>query len=171
SPQRTLGTGLAWAFVLGLIGTGIVVWWREPIAEVLLGGTEDASLVLWAGLLSGVWLVFKIADIIIWLERRPTAFILSDASRPILVLIAMVAVLASGADVEGAIIATTVGTALAAAFAVFLLRGSFEPSFDLREVGQIILRGRYRAPIIMSFWAIQNADIFLLSRFVDDADL
>src|SRR5690606_8433872 len=155
SPQRTLGTGLAWAFVLGLIGTGIIVWWREPIAELLLGSTDDANLVLWAGLLSGVWLVFKIADITIWLERRPTAFMLADSSRPILVLIIMVAVLATGADVEGAIIATFVGTALAALFAVYLLRGSFEPSFDLREVGQIILRGRYRAPIIMSMWTIQ----------------
>ena len=171
SPQRSLGTGLAWAFVLGLIGTAVVVWQREPLAKLLLGSADDANLIFWAGLLSGFWLVFKIADIVIWLERRPTAFLLADSSRPVLVLAAMVAVLATGGDVESAIIATTAGTALAAAFAVFLLRGSFEPSFDLREVGQIILRGRYRAPIIMSFWAIQNADIFLLSRFVDDADL
>jgi O-antigen/teichoic acid export membrane protein len=171
SPQRTLGTGLAWAFVLGLIGTGLIVWQREPIADLLLGSAEDSNLVLWAGLLSGVWLVFKIADITIWLERRPSAFLLADTSRPALVLAAMVAVLATGGDVEHAMIATFAGTALAAALAVWLLRGSFEPSFDLREVGQIIWRGRHRAPIIMSFWLIQNADIFLLSRFVGDADL
>src|SRR5690606_879587 len=107
SPQKTLATGLVWAFILGLIGTGIIVAFREPIAASLLGSRDDANLVFWAGILSGFWLVFKIADIVIWLERRPTAFMLSDASRPVFVLIAMVAVLAAGADVEGAIIATT----------------------------------------------------------------
>ena len=64
-------------------------------------------------------------------------------------------------------IGTVVGTALAGLVGLILLLGSFEWSFDLNEIGQIIKKGGHRAPIVMSFWLIQNADIFILSRFVD----
>ena len=42
---------------------------------------------------------------------------------------------------------------------------------DRGEVGPILQRGLIRAPIMMSFWLIVNADVFVLSRFVSDADL
>lgn len=171
SPPRTLGTGLAWAAVLGALGTGLVVLFREPIASGLLGSSDDAQLVLWAGVLAGVWLVFKIADITLWLERRPGAFMVADTARPVLGLAALTLLLATGAGVEGAILGTAIGTAISAVVALVLLRGSYEPSFDLGEIKQIILRGGHRAPIVMSFWVVQNADIFLLSRVISDTDL
>jgi O-antigen/teichoic acid export membrane protein len=171
SPPHTLGTGLAWAAVLGGIGTALIYLLRRPIADGLLGDPEAESLVAWAGVLSGFWLVFKISDITLWLERRSGAFLIADTARPVLGLAALVAFLAAGAGVEGAIVGTAIGTAAAAAVAMVLLRGSFEPSFDLGEVKQIIIRGGYRAPIVMSFWIVQNADIFILSRFVDHTEL
>jgi O-antigen/teichoic acid export membrane protein len=171
SPPRTLGTGLAWALVLGLIGTALIVLFRRPIADGLLGDPEDEGLVLWSGVLAGAWLVFKIADITLWLERRPGAFIVADTTRPVLGLAALTALLASGAGIEGAIVGTAVGTAAAALVALALLRGSYEPCFDLAEIKQIVIRGGYRAPIVTSFWVIQNADVFILSRFISDTDL
>ena len=90
SPPRTLGTGLAWALVLGLIATVLIYVFRSPIADVLLGDPEDENLVALAGLLAGALLVFKICDIVLWLERRPTAFLIADSSRPILGLIVLV---------------------------------------------------------------------------------
>lgn len=171
SPPRTLGTGLAWAVVLGVIGTGVVYLLRRPIADGLLGNPDDENLVAWAGVLAGTLLVFKICDIVLWLERRPGSYLVADTSRPVLGLIALTAFLAAGSGVEGAIVGTTIGTAIAGVVGLVLLSGSFEPSFDLGEVKQIVLRGRHRAPIVMSFWIVQNADIFILSRFVDHAEL
>ena len=167
SPPHTLGAGLAWAIVLGVIAAGLIYVFRRPVADVLLGDPEDEGLVALAGLLAGAMLVFKICDITLWLERRPTAFLISDTSRPLLGLAVLTALLATGSGVEGAVLGTLIGTAAAGLVGLFLLRGSFEPNFDLGEIKQIILRGRYRAPIVMSFWLIQNADIFILSRFVD----
>ena len=115
--------------------------------------------------------MFKIADITLWLERRPGAFVVADTARPVLGLAALTALLASGAGIEGAIIGTAIGTAVAAIVAIVLLRGSYEPSFDLAEVKQIVLRGGHRAPIVLSFWLVQNADVFILSRFISDTDL
>ena len=171
SPQRTLGTGLAFAALLGVLGAVLVVVLRRPIADGLLGDPDYASAVVWAGVLAGVWLVFKLADITLWLERRPGAFVIADTARPVLGLVAVLAFLASGSGVEGAVIGTAIGTAAAAAIAVVLLAGSFEPSLDLAEIKQIVLRGGYRAPIVISFWTIQNADVFILSRFLDPTEL
>ena len=171
SPPHTLGAGLAWAIVLGVLAAALIYVFRRPVADVLLGDPEDENLVALAGLLSGAMLVFKISDITLWLERRPAAFLIADTSRPTLGLIVLTAFLATGSGVEGAILGTLVGTAAASLVGVVLLIGSFEPNFDLSEIKQIILRGRYRAPIVMSFWLIQNADIFILSRFVDHSEL
>ncbi len=171
SPPRTLGTGLAWALVLGLAATALIYAFRTSIADVLLGDPEDEGLVALAGLLAGALLVFKICDIVLWLERRPTAFLIADTARPLLGLIVLAAFLASGSGVEGAMIGTIIGTAFAGLVGLALLWGSFEPSFDLTEIGQIIRKGGHRAPIVMSFWLVQNADIFILSRFVDHTEL
>ena len=171
SPPRTLGTGLAWALVLGLVSTVLIYVFREPIADGLLGDPEDEGLVALAGMLAGALLVFKICDIVLWLERRPTAFLIADSSRPILGLIVLTIFLASGSGVEGAMIGTVVGTAAAGIVGLILLLGSFEFSFDVKEIGQIVRKGGHRAPIVMSFWLIQNADIFILSRFVDHTEL
>ena len=171
SPPHTLGAGLAWAICLGIISSILIFIFRTPIAEGLLGDPEDKNLVALAGLLSGATLVFKICDITLWLERRPMAFLIADTGRPVLGLIVLAGFLATGAGVEGAMLGTLVGTAVAGVLGIILLRGSYEPNFDLTEVKQIILRGRYRAPIVMSFWLIQNADIFILSRFVTHDEL
>ncbi len=60
---------------------------------------------------------------------------------------------------------------LAAVIGLVVLRGSFDAVIDGGEVGPIFQRGLIRAPIMMSFWLIVNADVFVLSRFVSDADL
>ncbi len=172
SPPRTLGTGLAWAVVLGFMAAGLIYIFREPVAKFLLGGDEqDVNLVALAGLLSGTLVVFKICDITLWLERRPAAFLICDTGRPVLGLIVLTAFLATGSGVAGAMIGTILGTAVAGIVGLILLTGSYEPSFDVKEIWQIIKRGGYRAPIVMSFWVIQNADIFILSRFVSHEDL
>lgn len=171
SPPHTLGTGLLWAIVLGVVSTVLLYVFRAPIADLLLGDRDDEDLVALAGLLSGTLLLFKICDIVLWLERRPVAYLIADTSRPLLGLVALVVFLAAGSGVEGAMIGTIIGTAVAGIVGLILLWGSFEVNFDPSEVLQIVLRGRYRAPIVMSFWLVQNADIFILSRFVDHTEL
>jgi O-antigen/teichoic acid export membrane protein len=171
SPPHTLGAGLAWAIALGVISAVLIYIFKRPIADGLLGDPDDENLVAIAGLLAGATLVFKICDITLWLERRPGAFLIADSSRPLLGLAVLTAFLAAGEGVEGALIGTLIGTAAAGIVGLILLAGSFEPNFDVGEIKQIILRGRYRAPIVMSFWLVQNADIFILSRFVDHEEL
>ena len=171
SPQRSLGVGLVWSAILGAIAVAIVVVFQSQIADLLLGDSSEGRIVVWAAVLGGVGIVFKLGSLTLWLERRPTRFIISDSSRPVFNLIAITALVASGKGVEGAIVGATIGTTVATALTLFLLRGSYELAFDLNEIWAIFARGRLRAPVVTSFWIVQQADVFILSRFLDHGDV
>jgi O-antigen/teichoic acid export membrane protein len=172
TPERALGVGLVWSAMLGVFATALVVIFRDPIGSFLLKGDPQAAhLVLWAGVLGGIGVVFKLASITLWLERRPQLFLISDSSRTILNLAAIAAFLVAGWGVDGAIIGACIGTGAATLLTLVLLRGSFEFAFDFKEALEITRMGGRRATIITMFWLIQQADVFILSRFVDHDQL
>ena len=171
SPRRSLGTGILLAIALAVVGSALAIAFREPIADGLLGSSSDGDLIIWAAILGGATLVFRLVSIVIWFERRPSAFLACELSRPALALIVVVALLAGDGGLEDVLIASAAGTLLAALVGLFVLRRSFDPAIDPGEVRPILHRGLIRAPIMMSFWTIGNADVYLLSRFVSDADL
>jgi O-antigen/teichoic acid export membrane protein len=165
-PTYTLGVGIVWCTFLAAVAIGLAFAFRTPIAEFLLNDPNQANAVLFATITGAIWAIFKLGEIVYWFERRPLAYALIDASRPTFNLIAIVAILASGGGVEGAILGQAIGTTLAAVLCIALLRGSYELGFSFGELWQILKRGSIRIPIASSMWVIQNADIFLLSRFV-----
>jgi O-antigen/teichoic acid export membrane protein len=171
TPQRSLGVGLIWSVFLAGAAVAVVYALREPIADLLLGDPGAAAAVAWAGALGGATAFMRVATIVLWFERRPAAYVVAEGSRGTLALAGVTAFLASGSGLEGAIAGATAGTLVSAGIAIFLLSGSFELAFDPRETLRIIARGGPRGPILTSFWVIQNADVFVLSRFVGDADL
>ena len=90
----------------------------------------------------GVWLVFKIADITLWLERRPGAFLIADTPRPLLGLIALVApardrLRGRGRDPRHG----DRHRDAPRSWRWSCCAAAIEPSFDLGEVKQIIIRG------------------------------
>jgi O-antigen/teichoic acid export membrane protein len=171
SPKHSLGAGLMWSILLGIAATALVVALRQPIADLLLGGEADATLVFWAGIIGGAGVLFRVGSISLWFERRPTAFLVAEVSRPLLMLVLMTALLASGGGLTDAVAGVAIGTAVAALLTVALLRGSFEPNLQPSEVVAITKAAGRRVPIVSSLWTIQNADVFLLSRVVDHVDL
>src|SRR5438477_513351 len=50
---------------------------------------------------------------------------------------------------------------------VALIWKSFDLSFSFGELKEILKRGKVRIPIASSMWIVQNADSFILSRFLD----
>jgi O-antigen/teichoic acid export membrane protein len=171
TPQRSLGVGIAWVALLGLIGATLTIVLRSWIAGWLLGDSGQADLVLWAGVLGGVGAIFKLTEIVLWFEGRGWTYVVVDALRPILNLVFMAYLINKGMGVKGAIIGAAVGTSIATIVSFVPLIRSFEPAFEVHEVGLIVRRGIGRVPIATSMFAIQNADGFLLSRFVDHKQL
>jgi O-antigen/teichoic acid export membrane protein len=170
-PTYTLGVGLVWCTFLAAVAIGLAFAFRTPVAEFLLNDPDQANAVLFATITGALWAIFKLGEIVYWFERRPVAYALIDASRPTFNLIAIVAILASGAGVEGAVAGQAIGTALATVLCLAILRGSYELGFGFGELWQILKSGSIRVPIASSMWVIQNADIFLLSRFVSTEQL
>ena len=165
-PTYTLGVGIVWCTFLAAVAIGLAFAFRTPIAEFLLNDPSRADAVLFATITGAVWAIFKLGETVYWFERRPFAYALIDASRPTFNLIAIVAILASGAGVTGAVIGQAIGTTLATVLCIVLLRGSYQLGFSFGELWEILKAGSIRVPIASSMWVIQNADIFLLSRFV-----
>ncbi len=165
-PTYTLGVGIVWCTFLAAVAIGLAFAFRTPVAEFLLNDPDQANAVLFATITGAVWAIFKLGEIVYWFERRPFAYALIDASRPTFNLIAIVAILAAGAGVEGAVLGQAIGTTLATVLCIVLLRGSYELGFSFGELWEILKRGSSRVPIASSMWVIQNADIFLLSRYV-----
>ena len=165
-PTYTLGVGIVWCTFLAAVAIGLAFVFRTQIAEFLLNDPGQGDAVLFATITGALWALFKLGETVYWFERRPLAYALIDASRPAFNLIAIVAILASGAGVTGAVVGQAIGTTLATVLCIALLRGSYQLGFSFGELWEILKRGSIRVPIASSMWVIQNADIFLLSRFV-----
>jgi O-antigen/teichoic acid export membrane protein len=169
--RRSLGTGLWLTVLVSTVGTLVVIALAEPIADLLLGGDGDRELVAFAAIAGGLGAIFRLSSLVLWLERRPGAHVAAEVARPLLILIAVVAFVATGSELEGAIAGTAIGSAVAVAFALVLLWGSYDPRPSAGEALEIWRRGAPRIPVVLSMFTLMNADIFLLSRFVADADV
>ncbi len=170
-PTYTLGVGIAWTFLLAAAVLIPTVIFRTQIAEFLLNDPGQADAVVFATVTGCVWAIFKLAEMVIWFEGRGLTYALIDAARPTFNLVAIVVILSAGAGVKGAIIGQTIGTTLATLICVALIWKSFEVAFSFGELKEILSRGAIRAPIASSMWVVQNADSFILSRFVDHKDI
>lgn len=169
--RRSLGTGLATIALVSAIGTGLSIVFREQLSDWLLGAGSDPMLIVYAALAGGTGAVFRVASIAIWIERRPYPYVAVEVARPVFTLLAVVPLLIAGYGIEGAIAGQALGMGLAALMSMALLRGSWAPVLDPREAVQIYRKGAIRIPLVLSMWVVSYADIFILSRFVDDAEL
>jgi O-antigen/teichoic acid export membrane protein len=166
-PTFTLGVGTLWTLMLGVTVSTVVFAFRTPIAQFLLNDPAQADAVVFATITGCVWALFKLGEMVIWFEGRALTYALIEAARPAFNLIAIIAIISSGAGVKGAIIGQTIGTTTATLICIALIWSSFELGFSFSELKQILKRGAIRAPIASSMWVVQNADAFILSRFLD----
>ncbi len=170
-PRHSFGTGLITVTIVSLIGTVLSIVFAEQIADGLLGGGADPNLIVYAALAGGSGAVYRLASIAIWIERRPYSYIAVETAKPVFTLIAVVALLIAGLGIKGAIAGQAIGTVLGVAMALWMLRGSWTPTWDIREAIAIYRKGAIRVPLVLSMWVVGYADIFLLSKFVSHADL
>ena len=88
---------------------------------------------LWAAILGGATVLYRLVSIVIWFERRPGAFLVCELSRPALALTVVTVLLAVGSGLEAVLIGTAAGSLLAAVVGLIVLRHSFEPDDRLRR--------------------------------------
>ena len=169
--DRVLGNGILLTILLVGVATAVIWPFADELADVLLGDGADGMLIVWATLAGGFEGVWTLTSNVVRLERRPVAFVVLSAVRPILLLAAVIALVAAGTGLEGAIAAWTLGTAVSSAIAMVAIRRSYEVDLDPAVARSILGRGYVRIPIIVSYWSVGHADKFIVSRFVSPTDL
>lgn len=170
-PRHSFGTGLITITLVSLIGTVLSIVFAKQIAGGLLGGGADPNLIVYAALAGGAGALYRLASIAIWIERRPYSYIAVETAKPIFTLAAVVTLLVMGLGIKGAIAGHALGMILGTIMSLFVLRGSWSPSWDIHEAAAIYRKGAVRVPLVLSMWVVGYADIFLLSKFVDHAEL
>ena len=170
-PRHSFGTGLITITVVSLVGTVLSIVFASEIANGLLGGGADPNLIVYAALAGGAGAVYRLASIAIWIERRPYSYIAVETAKPVFTLVAVVTLLVMGLGIKGAIAGHAIGMILGTIMSLFILRGSWSPTWDIREAAAIYRKGAVRVPLVTSMWVVGYADIFLLSKFVSHADL
>ena len=170
-PRHSFGTGLITVTGVSVVGTALSIVFADQIANGLLGGGADPNLIVWAALAGGAGAVYRLASIAIWIERRPYSYIAVETAKPIFQLAAVVTLLVAGFGIKGAIAGHALGMILGTIMSLFILRGSWTPTWDIREAIAIYRKGAVRVPLVLSMWVVGYADIFLLSKFVDHSQL
>lgn len=110
SKRRALGTGLVTVLGIAAIGTALVVALAPRLADLILGDSSKADLILIAAASGAAGAVWRLVSNILRMERRPRDWVILNAVRPVLVLGVAIPLVASGGGVEGAIIGTAVGS-------------------------------------------------------------
>ena len=129
------------------------------------------SLIAFAAITGGPSAIFRLASLVLWLERRPGPHVAVEVARPLLTLGAVVAFVASGRRARGRDRRNRARHRADGRLRPGHAQRQLRRSPDLHEAIEIWKKGAPRIPIVLSMFTISQADIFLLSRFVSDADL
>ena len=167
---RVLGSGLVATLAIATAGTLIVVPLAPTIGRLLLG-SPSSSLVLLAVASGGFGALWRLLQNIPRMELRPGSYVLLSAVRPLLVMAGITLLVSTGHGVGGVVAGTALGSAGAVLVAAITTRRSYRLTLDWQSWRAILRAGLPYVPIILSFWLVQNGDLFALSRFASQHDV
>lgn len=171
TPGRTISVGLVAIAAVGALSVALAALFADQIALGLLRDHSAGELVIWAAVAGASDAVNKLASILIWLERRPYPYIAVEATRPLLTLAIVIPLLSSGQGLEAAIMGYALAGIVSAIVSVAVLWPSITPTFSIGETLKSYRAGAVRVPIVLSFWTVGYADVFILSKYLDATDL
>jgi O-antigen/teichoic acid export membrane protein len=169
--RRALGTALALIALITSVGALAVALAAPALAELLLGDRDASAAVVWMAVSAGLGSVWRVATFTLRMERRPAAYSIVAASRPIFVVAAVTPLAAIGHGVEDVMAGIAIGTALSLALTLVVTRRSYRPAFSLEDAGGILRGGWDFVPIVLAMWVVHNADVLVLSRTLPDTDV
>lgn len=165
-PRRALGTAVVGTAIGGAAAVALacLAW---PLG---LEGDTPATIVL-AAAVGGLGALHRMLTHVLRLQRRPFAYVVVTAARPVLTAACAVPLAADGAGAAGVVAGFAIGTAAAAFLAAVVVRSHFRLALDLSELVWMVKRSLEHLPIIMGFWVIQSADIFVVAAFATASEV
>lgn len=169
--RRALGTAVVLTTLVAAAGTVAIVAAPGTFAAIVAGDAAMASEVRWAALSGGLGAQWRLLTNIPRFERHPGVFVALSTLRPLLVLAVSLPLVVGGYGLEGAVAGTALGTAGAVAANAVVTRRSFVLTLHRGDLTSIVRRGATFVPVILSFWIIQNLDIYILAQFTSDSEV
>jgi O-antigen/teichoic acid export membrane protein len=169
--RRALGTGLIITVLIVVAGTLVVVPLSPWLASSMLGDSGEADLIVIAAISGAAGAIWRFVANILRMERKPKQFVVLQSARPVLVVAAVIALVASGEGLRGAILGTALGGLIAVLIALIVTRHAFALAIDRDHARMILRRGAIFVPILISLWIAQNVDIYALAFFTDDDEI
>jgi O-antigen/teichoic acid export membrane protein len=169
--RRAMTSGFAVTLAtVGLVSVPLIAF-SGAVGSWLVGDGAGSGLLVWAVCSAGAGALWRLSINVLRLERRPVAFALLNALRPLLVMAISVPLVASGAGIQGALVGTTLGTLGGVVLALAVGPRVLKPAVSRSDMLGIWRFGGRRVPVIMALWTLTNADLFWLSRFGGDVNL
>ena len=169
--QAMLATGLlmtlAAAAAFGLAALAAA----QPIATYAFRQEEAVEEVRLATACGATGAVWRLVLQVFRMERRPVAFSLSSALRPVLVIILTLAALISDMGIKGVLGATAVGTLLSVLVVLVFTIRAYRFSPTVAGAATIWRRGRMYIVIGIAAWVHTNADVLVLSQLTSPRDV
>ena len=169
--RRALFTGLLLTSLIAASGSAIVFAFAPAFAGLLLDDTAAAAAVRWAAISGALGALWRLVSNVLRLERRPGAYVVLSSTRPALALGAAIGLVATGHGVKGAVAGIALGTAAAVLITLAATRSSYRVAVSRDDARQILRRGSPWVISGLALWAMQNGDLFLLSRYAAEHDV
>jgi O-antigen/teichoic acid export membrane protein len=169
--RRALGTG-CWLNLMSITVTcAILVPFRRPLADVLLGSSSASNAILLMIASGAAGSVFRLTTNVVRMERRPVAFSVITATRPLVSLAISVPLVIHGKGIDGALIGTIAGSLVPGLAAVVITRASYSAQFNWTDARAIVDLGFRYTLVIIGLYIVHNGDALVLSRFASHASV
>ena len=167
--RRTLTTGLCATAAVCFVGSFVVCAFAPQLSTVL--GGVPAGWVRLAAASGAAGSMWRFVVNVLRYERRPVAFVLTSALRPIFVLGISIPLVVNGNGVSGVLFATVVGTGAAVLVALVISLSNYALALQASMLAPISKRGYFLVPVIIAFWIIHNADLYLVSLWTGEEEV
>lgn len=169
--RQALGSAIVLTALVGTLGTAIVVPFAGDISTLLLGHPGEADAVVVVAVSAAFGSVWRLLNNVLRYERRPVAFVSLSSVRPVLVLACTIPLVTTGHGVLGAVGGVALGSALSVCVALVVTKPSWVFALRRADVDTFFRRGAIFIPIVLSFWVLHNADLYLVSAFASDSSV
>lgn len=169
--RGVLGTGLLTIVLAGAVIVGLCAIFAPWLGRHLLGDAGAGAAVVWAaagGVVSSLW---RLLSAIPRFERRPIVFLSIQTANHALAIGVAAALVATGGGLTEAVAGLTLGRTAALLVAMLVARHRFRLNLTRRYAAKILRQGRPYVILSGAFFLSRNADLFVLTRFVDNAEI
>ena len=161
--RRLLGSGLLIICIVSGAVCALVGVSASPLADLLLGSEQRASAVRWMALSAWTGSVWRLTHLVYRMERRPVAWSVVNATRPVLVILGIVVALNAGHGVDGVLMATAAGTAVGSLIAILGTVRCYRLRPRISDIGLIWSYGVHWIPLQVTIAIQGNLSPILLS--------